>query len=600
MSRFEGEDDLDEERRLACRYSAVGLSVLLLYGSFHPLDFAALAWVALVPLLLAARSSRSLKAVFAQGFGVGLLFHMIGLSWLALCTPEGWVVTVSLEALYTAFSLTLAEFIRRRLDLSSAWILPAVWTAFDFERARYKFFAFPWMLIGQSQHDSTTLLQISDITGIYGVGFLVLMSNAILSEALWSLASVRELFGDGPESAPAQALRAKLRDPALVWLGLLILALTYGAIRRVTVQAATTLGPKLLLVQTDIPSRNDRPPPLGTEVASRNLNLAETLATKYPAAQHGYLAMVFPETSWYHPIDAEGQDYVELGASNARSRDGRYEFQRIRTQNKRLEALARSNNCNLIFGGFGREVLRSADGSVRLETRHNSAYWINPKGELVARFDKLQPAPASEYVPGKGSLLWGWFHEMVRSWVPEGFSNLEPGAAPVIFDIGGFRVGPDICFDVSFAHVMREITKSGVDVHINMSNYAWFRSSQALDFARVQAKLRAIETRRGVVKSVNGGPSLAYDPDGALADGGAALLPHYNGLERRKQGLESNEGGLIVQTRTATSLVTFYTRFGDVFAWSCILGSAIMVVLAQRRGASRQSGPDSSVSPDAS
>ena len=62
--------------------------------------------------------------------------------------------------------------------------MPFIWTAFDFERARFKFFAFPWLLLSQTQHDNEVLVQIVDVVGIYGVGFLVLMANGLLLDTL--------------------------------------------------------------------------------------------------------------------------------------------------------------------------------------------------------------------------------------------------------------------------------------------------------------------------------------------------------------------------------------------------------------------------------
>jgi apolipoprotein N-acyltransferase len=573
---------LDRDKRIALFYGSVGLSSLLLFAAFHPLDWNLLAWLALVPMLLVTTTLTRYRDVFAIGAAVGFFFHLVGLAWLALCSPESWVITVILEALYMGLSVLFATYAHRRLALPYGFVLPVIWTALDFERARFKFFAFPWLLISQSQHDHDWLIQIVDITGVYGPGLFVLMCNGLLLDTLLCKTSLRDYF-KAPE-AQLPAYRVSFKRVQQGWLTLAVLlfaAGTYGALRQGQVQEAMTESANILCIQTDFPSRNDRPPLDSYFVTSRILDQTELAVQKHVRQ---YDVVVWPETTWISVLNAKYLKHLAQ-VRLSKAPETRLQIDRILNNHRRLMMLPKLVRADLVIGAIHHEIIDN-----QLVAKHNSAFWLTHKvgdiedtdKRIKGRFDKLNPVPASEYIPGKDSFLFHWFYRLMRSLVPKGFSVFDHGEKPEIFEIKGHKLAPNICFDVSFGHSMRAATLAGADLHVNMSNYSWFRSSQALDFVRVQGKLRAIETRRGVVKVVNGGPSCAYDPDGRLADDGKALLKHYTREQIRETGRGNNEGALLARTKT-TNFKSFYVRFGDVFAWIMVLASLALLLLSWKK-----------------
>ena len=81
---------------------------------------------------------------------------------------------------------------------------PVLWVGLEFVRA-YSFTGFPWYFLAHTQHDFLPLIQISDVTGAYGVSFLVAAANALLFEALWQRKGFRSWHG--PEMPPTSGLR---------------------------------------------------------------------------------------------------------------------------------------------------------------------------------------------------------------------------------------------------------------------------------------------------------------------------------------------------------------------------------------------------------
>jgi apolipoprotein N-acyltransferase len=573
---------LDREKRIALYYGAIGLSALLLFATFHPVDWHWLAWLALVPMLLASSVFTRYRDVFALGTSVGLLFHMVGLGWLALCSPESWVITVILEGLYMGLSVFLTTYVHRRLKLPYGFVLPVIWTALDFERARFKFFAFPWMLISQSQHSHDWLIQIVDVTGVYGPGVFVLMCNGLLLDTLLVKTQLREWFKAPGAVLPAYSVPFKRIGQGWGLLaGLLLVATIYGAVRVGQVRAGMKESANILAIQSDFPSRNDRPPLDAHYVTSRILDQTELAIQKHIGK---YDLVVWPETTWYYPLNADFLRYIRINRMNYPA-ERRLKFDQFLNNHRRLMMLPKLVRADILIGAIHHEFEER-----RLIPKHNSAYWLthehgdidNTEKRIKGRFDKLNLVPASEYIPGKDTVLFHWFFRLMQSMVPEGFAVFDHGLKPEIFEIKGHKLAPNICFDVSFGQAMRDATLRGADLHVNMSNYSWFRSSQALDFVLIQGKFRAIETRRGVVKVINGGPTSAFDPDGQIADSGKAILPHFTAEELQKSGRGTNQGALLVRTKT-TNFKSFYVRFGDVFAWILVFGALAFVLVAWKK-----------------
>lgn len=569
--------------RLEANYFCVGASALMLYASFHPVNLGAFAWFAWVPLLAIVSVRRSYWAIFGLAWVTSLLFHSIGLSWLAFCTPEGWLITSCLEALYTGVSLVVVEFLRRRLKLPYYLVFAIVMTGVELERARFKFFAFPWLLAGQSQHNFETLIQIADLGGVYLVSFLVFFGNGLILDLIRSQTAFLEQVTLQSGCQVPEGLSRKALNLGFGVFGLaLCSALVYGTLRKSSVQGQLLEnGPRILLIQTDVPSRNAPFEPLDALAISKQL-LALT-EQEFPKHGGRFDLIVWPEALWPHNLSEEGQRFNEWVAGQGPSADVRSYYRRIVSQTRRMLKIPRLAKADLLVGSIHREIEqgKTAEGEsfTRAVAKHNSVSWLDRSARIVDRFDKLRPVPMSEYVPGKNSLLFHWFFRGLTALVPEGFVSFEPGEKPKIFEIKGHKIAPNICFDVSFSEVIRETTELGAEYHLNLSNYSWFRSSSGLDLALVQGKFRAIETRRAVVKCVNAGPSVSFDADGSISDSGADLLPHFTPAKLIAKGLGSNAASLVVDPRTMKG-TTFYVLFGDLFAGLCLLSTLFLSLLA--------------------
>jgi apolipoprotein N-acyltransferase len=192
---------------------------------------------------------------------------------------------------------------------------------------------------------------------------------------------------------------------------------------------------------------------------------------------------------------------------------------------------------------------------------YNSAAVLNEFGQRIFSYDKIHLVPFGEYEP------FPLIHQVVSS---------------VSEEVGGFRKGKErkvgafsngntfsvfICYEAIYAGEVRQFANQGAQLLINISNDGWFGTSQAAEQHLRMARIRAIENRRWVIRDTNNGITASIDP--------------YGNVVRVMHRDERSSADVPYDFRTDK---TIYTRFGDWFAWMCVLVSAILVGTTFRKG----------------
>jgi apolipoprotein N-acyltransferase len=571
------------ELRLRWIYGAVGLSAILSFVSFHPVNAGVFAYVALLPLLfVAARETPRVGAGMA--YAATTLYHIPGLAWIAMTTPSGWLTTAFMEGVYGIVLVCLPLWIRKRSRVPLMLSLPLLGATLECIRANTPFISFPWLLWGHSQHEFLTLVQVADITSVYGLTAFVLLVNGALADAALLLAARREAKED-PSESDLRRLGWIVGLPVLIGLAIF----GYGYLRMSQVQRAMDEaqdpGPRVLVIQVDVPqSLKDGLGMTALELASENLRMS--MAALKWNGESKVDAMLWSETMWPWPMPDRrpeagrgvGYDawYADLRADAPRSY-----LMAWRQVHRELFRLPLSINAPLLLGAM--------DYGHGGGQPHNSYYQLSPDGkggvEVAARYDKVELVPVSEYIPYKDPTSWmHWFFRFMKGFVPPGFDVFERGKGPVLMDVGKWKFSPNICFEISFPELLRRGTLEGADVHVCPANDAWFvrgtrgqpaKATAEIGLARAHTRLRAIENRRSIVRCVNRGVSLCMDPTGRVVDeisvGGKGGAP-------RRVGVASYLGVRV----PVVDLRSFYVRFGNVFAMLCGLGILILLRAAWR------------------
>ncbi|MBI4012334.1 MAG: apolipoprotein N-acyltransferase [Candidatus Rokubacteria bacterium] len=174
----------------------------------------------------------------------------------------------------------------------------------------------------------------------------------------------------------------------------------------------------------------------------------------------------------------------------------------------------------------------------------NSAFLVRPQG-LEARYDKMHLVPFGEYVPLKGLLF---FVEAIAAEI----GDFSPGRQRVIFPLEGAPFGTVICYEVIFPDLFRRFVQDGARFMVNITNDAWFGDSGGPLQHLAMVPLRAVENGVAVARAANTGVSALVSPSGAI---GPELPLFHRGVLRVEVPLRGTP--------------TFYTRFGDLFAFAC-------------------------------
>lgn len=268
------------------------LSGVLFALAFPSVDAGYLAWIALVPLLVAI-SDRSPRDAFIFGYVTGLVGFALILSWMRLFGVIPWMLLAAYLALYIGiFAALLRWLIGDRSPLWSLLLAPALWTGLEYLRSIGPL-AFPWATFGVSQHAFISVLQVARVTGVYGISALVVLFNVWIASMVMPIASrVKGLAPSRGERGPANR---QLVGMAMI-LALFLVTARSGLLQP---PPAETGSLRVATLQPNVP------PPLKFDpaVARNNMALLKSLIDQ--AAQTPTDLIVMPESAL--PSDLFGE-----------------------------------------------------------------------------------------------------------------------------------------------------------------------------------------------------------------------------------------------------------------------------------------------------
>ena len=164
------------------RLLAAAASGLLLALAFPAFDLGALAWVALVPLLLAL-DGQPPAAAFRLGWAAGLVWFGILLGWARSFGFPAWVALTVLMACFPAVFAALCAWLPDGRRGRLLWTVPLAWAATELLRTTGPL-AFPWGLLGLTQYRVPSMLALASVVGVVGVSALIVAVNAAVAVAV--------------------------------------------------------------------------------------------------------------------------------------------------------------------------------------------------------------------------------------------------------------------------------------------------------------------------------------------------------------------------------------------------------------------------------
>jgi len=450
--------------RFAVRLLLALLSGALLALSFPTASLSLLIFVAFVPLVLAARSARSVWEAFGLGTVSYAVTWLINVPWVIhVMSYYGGLPLATGVAIYIAMAFYLGIFggffaviiFLARLD-ARLWrwlIVPAAWAAAEYGRT-YMFSGFPWNLIAESIVSLSHLSQVGSVVGPYGVAFLLASFSGL---AGWAIVSASR-------RATAIAALTGVTILGLWWVsGDVLLRQTLrsmtGQPRHVAAMIQPNITQEMRWDASNVLSIFDRTSSLTNKALLENPEVI-----LWPEST---LPVVYMTTPFW-------RDYIER--------------------------LSRAHHVDVILGSVAQDP---AD-----ETKlWNSAFLVH-EGTATGRYDKMRLVPFGEYVPLRDFLFFA--KKLVRAVGDLQFGTREE---PLV---GTYRYGPAICYEITFPRIAAHQVEKGAEVLVTITNDAWFGDSSAPRQHLDAVRLRAIETGRYVLRAGTTGISAVIDPTGRI------------------------------------------------------------------------------------
>jgi apolipoprotein N-acyltransferase len=479
-----------------------------------------LVFVWLFPLAIALVRARGAREAFLLGWLFQTIGWLIMVPWVirvmshygGLPLPVGILLYVAMALYLGLYGGLFGLFVRwLRPDARfSRWLLiPVAWCAVEYIRT-YLFTGFPWNLIAAAIINFPSLIMFDRVAGPYAVGVLILLPATAMGWLVTQRSS--------PQSSMIQRIFAIGGVAILVFVwwatGLVASKLIPRASDAPRIRAA--------LLQPNISQE------MRWNEASLLTIYQKMMAMTEDAVAHGAQIVIWPEST------------VPLSYANTRFfRDA-------------IETASRQHNIDIILGSV-------ADEASRPNKLWNAAFLVSG-GTTVGHYDKIKLVPFGEYVPMRKVLFFA--EKLVKD-----VGEFEFGTRDTPL-VGRLKYGPAICYEIVYPQITRQQVRNGADVLVTITNDAWYDGTSAPAQHLNQARLRAVEDDRYLLRSGTTGISAFVDPGGQLV-----------------QSLPMGREGIIYADFQPRHSTTPYVRFGDWFAvLACV---TVFVVMWRSRKSQR-------------
>lgn len=406
---------------------------------------------------------------------------------------------------------------------------PALWVTLEYIRANLFFLSWPWNLLGHSQHNYLAVIQIADTTGVYGISFILVMVNQFLSQAPDFFSDRKASLSDGTKLF---RYGTNFVAQLLTVISVLIITFSYGWYR-LTV-SDNNRHMRIALIQANIITRENM------TYLQQKLHMTRYIELTRDAARYKPNLIIWPASSLPASISAI---YIKFP----------------------ILMLSREINSFILAGGSGQEKDKpKREGYAQYS---NSEFLISPVGKIDAQYNKILLLPFNEYVPLQGTFKW-------PEWITTVKEDFIPGTEFTLFHVLGTSFGTPICWENMFPDLFRHFVDKGAQFMVSVTNEGFFGNTSSAGPYQTLAMnvFRAVENRVAIARASTTGVSCFISPNGEIVD-------------RVKDNIGNDlfVSGILIRDIPLSNKKTFYTVYGDMFAYAAIGITALMILVSAMR-----------------
>lgn len=519
---------------------------------------------ALFWLLLLQISSAKERFSLAMGWYAGV--QVTQLFW-AVSHPYAYIYGVLLFCAWLIgfqFGI-LAIWIKPKTfqSYSRLFALAGCWVCFEMSRL-WILTGIPFNPVGLSMSAAIYPLQLASISGVYGLSFLVILTNLLAVKAL---------------------LDYKKKPTWTAWIGLALFPFVFGWLHfhgqeNVRLKNQNTI--QVVLVQPALPIEesmhfqtaeeaiefvlNEWKQILGTLTKQQNKKIDMIILPEY-VVPYGTYHAVYPQTlvnrliselfpslplsfSILQPpyaLEIETDEGKEWFVSNAYI----------------MKTLANIFNAHVVVGLEDSSI---SENSHDKKENYSAAFHFQPGKISEQRYEKQILVPMGEYIP------FTWCRDLAARYGISG--SFACGKQAQLFK-GPIPFGTSICYEEIYGDLMRSNRLKGAELLVNLTNDGWYPQSSLPQQHFDHARLRTVENGIPLIRACNTGVTGAIDSLGqviaTLGDGSlqAQMTPD----------------SLLVEVPTFHYL-TLYTQYGDksilIISLICLLGGGVIPYLRRK------------------
>ena len=526
------------------------LSGVLLALSFPPFPFFYLAYFGFVPLLFALEERNGQKS-FWLIYLTFFLYHTITNWWIGSYQPHAdpflmasGIILSFYHPLFFLVPVYAYLFIRRKFGLKAAlWLFPVIWVSFEWLHSLGEM-SYPWLTIGYTQAYNELWIQSADIFGIWGVSFLIAMINSLIAGMLFAVESC--------ELGVVSCFKlGKSRNLLLIILLLIILPYIYGLFRINEFQhKEMTKDKKTLNIGIIQPNIN---PWLKweknvLEQIGDHIRIQDSLLRKKPDID----LFLLPETAI---------PFYDFNLNSSHN----FGALKYWIDKNKVSVLTGFADIKLYLSKEAPGTAKKLKGAETLYYEsYNAAVILNPGYKDTSElkiYHKMRLTPFSERFP------YGRYLKFATEWFKwgVGISSWNTGEKqfPLIYNNSkkNAKIGAVICIESVYPDFTRNYITQGVELLVVITNDAWFDHTFGPEQHFVISQVRAIETRRYIVRCANSGLSGFISPTGERIK----LLPQY------EVAAKSENIPLL-------SYKSIYTLVGDIFVYFSTFISVTFII----------------------
>jgi apolipoprotein N-acyltransferase len=518
------------------------LSGGLLFAAWPTSSFTFLVFIAFVPLLWLEQQGIRRRKFFGWAYLTLLTWNATTTWWVWNATAPGALGAILANSLLMCLPWLGFHFVKKRMGPTIGYLsLVVFWLSFEYLHLQDWGLSWPWLTLGNVFATHPGWVQWYEYTGTSGGGCWILTVNILLFRLAW-----KRFNRDRSQSRRHTYNRPHRTDPRLAFYCLLTLcvpfilsfAINHSSSRPISI----TQSGNVVIVQPNID------PYEKLYSGSFDAQLQKLIRLSESRIDSATVLVVWPETALY----------MENHIDEAHMKENYF-------LNPLWDFLRRHPSLNLLTGVEGYRIFDDAHGgtarylpnSHKYVEDYNEAMVLDSSGP-ISFYHKSMLVPGVETLPPFLHFLDSWFEKFGGT--TSGYTRQKERTVLTTSN-HSFRIAPAVCYESIYGEFMSRYVRNGANLIAIITNDGWWGNTPGYRQHENYARLRAIETRRWVVRSANTGISCVIDPAGRIIDPqpwdeAAAIKQPVPALDKE---------------------LTFYVRHGDLLSKIALLLAALFL-----------------------